>query len=214
MQSLHSPPIDSSPQIFNPSTRFSVIIWHIASAPAWTRCLCQVAKLVSFCFDCTINAVGCILSMLTTYSKPDCIADIISVPFFVLITALLFLKFTSAPLVLGLATEIKLDLNPGVYNMLSKVIILLCPLIFVWSLILPFPTTLNISPSLVVSLGNSCSNGVYDVKSDRLSRTGQSRSGITLKWIGIDNKMGTTLVSARALCLDLLSCVRLHISGG
>jgi len=26
--------------------------------------------------------------------------------------------------------------------------------------------------------------------------------------------MGTTLASAHALCLDLLSCVRLHISGG
>ena len=58
--------------------------------------------------------------MLTTYSKPDHIADIISVPFFVLITALLFLKCTSAFLVLSLATEIKLNLNPGVRKLNSK----------------------------------------------------------------------------------------------
>ena len=54
--------------------------------------------------------------MLTIYSEPDHIADIISVLFFVLITALLFLKCASAPLVLSLVTEIKLDLNSGVYN--------------------------------------------------------------------------------------------------
>jgi len=31
---------------------------------------------------------------------------------------------------------------------------------------------------------------------------------------GIDNKIGITLASAHALCLDLLSCVWLRISGG
>jgi len=35
----------------------------------------------------------------------------------------------------------------------------------------------------------------------------QSRSGVTLEWKGFDNKMGTILASARALCLDLLLCV-------
>ena len=40
-------------------------------------------------------------------------------------------------------------------------------------------------------------------------------SGITLEWKGVDNKSGrTTLVSARALCLDLLPHMWLHISGG
>jgi len=40
-------------------------------------------------------------------------------------------------------------------------------------------------------------------------------SGITLEWQGVDNKSGgTTLALARMLCLDLLSCVWLHISGG
>ena len=40
-------------------------------------------------------------------------------------------------------------------------------------------------------------------------------SGITLEWKGVDNKSrGTTLASAHALCLDLLSRVWLHISGG
>ena len=39
--------------------------------------------------------------------------------------------------------------------------------------------------------------------------------GITLEWEGIDNKSGgTTLASARALCLDLLSRVWLYISEG
>ena len=39
-------------------------------------------------------------------------------------------------------------------------------------------------------------------------------SGITLEWKGVDNKSGgTTLASACALCLDLLSCVWLRISG-
>jgi len=41
-----------------------------------------------------------------------------------------------------------------------------------------------------------------------------SRSGVTPEWKGFDNKIGTTLASARVLCLDLLSCVWLHISGG
>jgi len=40
-------------------------------------------------------------------------------------------------------------------------------------------------------------------------------SGITPEWKGVDNKSeGTTLASARVLCLDLLSRVRLCISGG
>jgi len=40
-------------------------------------------------------------------------------------------------------------------------------------------------------------------------------SRVTLEWKGFDNKKWeTTLVSAYALCLDLLSCVWLHISGG
>jgi len=43
----------------------------------------------------------------------------------------------------------------------------------------------------------------------------RSRSRVTLEWKGFDNKSeGTTLASACALCLDLLSCVWLHISGG
>ena len=38
-------------------------------------------------------------------------------------------------------------------------------------------------------------------------------SRITPEWKGVDNKSeGTTLASARVLCLDLLSCVWLHIS--
>jgi len=37
----------------------------------------------------------------------------------------------------------------------------------------------------------------------------------TPEWKGVDNKNGrTTLASAHVLCLDLLSCVWLHISGG
>ena len=127
-------------------------------------------KLVSFCFNCAINAAGCILSMLTTYSKPDYVADIMSVLFFVLIIALLFLKCTSAPLVLSLATEIKLDLNSGMCNTLSKVIVLLCSLTLVGSLTLPFSTTLNASSSSVVSPGDSCSNRIYDMKSNRSAK--------------------------------------------
>jgi len=45
-------------------------------------------------------------------------------------------------------------------------------------------------------------------------RSGPELSGVTPEWKGFDNKMGTTLVSAHTLCLDLLSCVWLHISGG
>ena len=40
------------------------------------------------------------------------------------------------------------------------------------------------------------------------------QSGVTLEWKGFDNKMGTTLVSARALCLNLLLRIWLRISGG
>ena len=40
-------------------------------------------------------------------------------------------------------------------------------------------------------------------------------SGITPEWKGVDNKSGETiLASAYTLCLDLLLCVWLHISGG
>jgi len=40
-------------------------------------------------------------------------------------------------------------------------------------------------------------------------------SRITLEWKEVNNKSGrTTLASACALCLNLLSCVWLHISGG
>ena len=39
-------------------------------------------------------------------------------------------------------------------------------------------------------------------------------SGVTLEWKEVDNKSGeTALASARVLCLDLLSCVWLHILG-
>jgi len=49
----------------------------------------------------------------------------------------------------------------------------------------------------------------YGVEQDQ---SGPELSGITPEWMGFDNKVGTTL--ARALCLDLLSPVWLHISGG
>jgi len=40
-------------------------------------------------------------------------------------------------------------------------------------------------------------------------------SEITPEWKGVNNKSGgTILASAYMLCLDLLSCVWLHISGG
>jgi len=43
----------------------------------------------------------------------------------------------------------------------------------------------------------------------------QSRSRVTPEWKEVDNKSGeTTLASAHALCLDLLLCMWLHISGG
>jgi len=45
-------------------------------------------------------------------------------------------------------------------------------------------------------------------------RSGPEWSGITLEWMVFDNKIGTTLASARALCLDLLLHVWLRISGG
>ena len=43
----------------------------------------------------------------------------------------------------------------------------------------------------------------------------QGGSRITPEWKGVDNKSGgTTLASARVLCLDLLLHMWLHISGG
>jgi len=45
-------------------------------------------------------------------------------------------------------------------------------------------------------------------------RSGPESSGITPEWMEFDNKVGTTLASARALYLDLLSRVWLCISGG
>jgi len=48
----------------------------------------------------------------------------------------------------------------------------------------------------------------------RTGRSGPELSGITPEWMGFDNKVETTLASACALCLDLLSRVWLRISGG
>jgi len=45
-------------------------------------------------------------------------------------------------------------------------------------------------------------------------QSGPELSGITPEWMEFDNKVGTTLASAHALCLDLLSCMWLRISGG
>ena len=48
-----------------------------------------------------------------------------------------------------------------------------------------------------------------------VERSNLEWSRITLEWKGVDNKSGgTTLASAHALCLNLLSCVWLRISGG
>jgi len=47
-----------------------------------------------------------------------------------------------------------------------------------------------------------------------VTQSGAEWSRVTPEWKGIDNKSGkTTLASARALCLNLLSRVRLRISG-
>jgi len=45
-------------------------------------------------------------------------------------------------------------------------------------------------------------------------RSGPEWSGIAPEWVRLTTKEGTTLASARALCLDLLSHVWLRISGG
>jgi len=47
----------------------------------------------------------------------------------------------------------------------------------------------------------------------RAGWSGLEWSGITPEWIGFDNKMEITLALAHALCLDLLSCMWLRISG-
>jgi len=60
-------------------------------------------------------------------------------------------------------------------------------------------------------MGNWDKDDKYGAEQER---SGPELSGITPEWMGSDNKVGTTLVSARALCLDLLSCVWLRISGG
>jgi len=74
-----------------------------------------VAKLVGFHFDYVVRAVGCGLSISTTYSRPICVAEIISVLFYIFIKALFPLKFAFTPLILSLDIKIRLDLNPGVY---------------------------------------------------------------------------------------------------
>jgi len=64
-----------------------------------------------------------------------------------------------------------------------------------------------------------CGNKTTSILSACQGRAEQEQSdpewsGVTLEWKGFDNKMETTLASARALCLDLLSHVWLRISGG
>jgi len=59
-------------------------------------------------------------------------------------------------------------------------------------------------------------NGKYQVMSStEAEQDGVGQSGMEiLRNERFDNKIGTTLASARALCLDLLLRVWLHISGG
>jgi len=57
----------------------------------------------------------------------------------------------------------------------------------------------------------NCKGDKYRAEQER---SGPELSGITPELMGFDNKVGTTLTSARALCLNLLSRVRLRISGG
>jgi len=57
--------------------------------------------------------------------------------------------------------------------------------------------------------------GIILITSTECNRTEWAGVGWNYSRIeGIDNKVGTTLASARALCLDLLSRVWLCISGG
>jgi len=70
------------------------------------------------------------------------------------------LKVVSTPLMLNLDIKIRLDLKPGVYKTSSMVIVLLTPFMFVWNLMLPYPTTLNINSFLAVSPDNSWLKGV------------------------------------------------------
>ena len=71
---------------------------------------------------------------------------------------------------------------------------------------------------LLVTLSNCLVCSLYSVLVSRTCGAGAEYlewSGITLEWKGVDNKSkGTTLALAHALCLDLLSCVWLCISGG
>ena len=69
------------------------------------------------------------------------------------------LKVASTPLMLNLDIEIRLDLKLGVYKTSSMVIVLLTPFIFVWNLMLPFPTTLNVNPLSAVSPDNGWLKG-------------------------------------------------------
>ena len=56
---------------------------------------------------------------------------------------------------------------------------------------------------------------IEKLKNPPFVRDVQSGSGVTPEWKGFDNKSGgTTLASARVLCLDLLSHMWLCISGG
>ena len=59
-------------------------------------------------------------------------------------------------------------------------------------------------------------NGLICVKyKAEVEQSGPEWTGITLEWKEFDNKSGgTTLASAHVLCLNLLSRVWLHISGG
>jgi len=71
-------------------------------------------------------------------------------------------------------------------------------------------TSWNCFASLEISLSYQA---VYQYLLDCQGRAERERSGP--EWKGFDNKSGgTTLASARALCLNQLSRVWLHISGG
>jgi len=62
---------------------------------------------------------------------------------------------------------------------------------------------------------NTARKTIYCQGRAEWERSDPEWSGVTPEWKGFDNKSGgTTLASARALCLDRLSHVWLRISGG
>ena len=106
----------------------------------------------------------------TAYNCPKYIAEKTIFPSRVFTWALSLPKVMYSPFKLSLDTDIKLDLNPGVWSTLLKVIFLWTSLIFVRNSTFPFPVISKVDSFPAESPIGGLSRVLYDAKNDLFTK--------------------------------------------